>query len=89
MDKTFTEGFIFKKPKEGTPEFVRGNISIKVDEFIAFLQKHKKEDGWVNIDLLKSKEGKLYTALNNYKPKPKTDNPIVVTEDIDPKNIPF
>ncbi len=36
-EKVFAEGFIFKRPREGAPDFVKGNISIKVDEFGAFM----------------------------------------------------
>lgn len=63
----FTDGLIFKKPREGAPDFVKGAISIKVDEFKAFLDKHNN-NGWVNIDLKKSSGGKLYTQLNDWKP---------------------
>ena len=69
----FTEGFIFKKPGEHAPDFVKGEIAIKVDEFVAFLQKHKKSDGWVNLNLKKSKSGKLYTDLNNWTPPTKEE----------------
>lgn len=65
-DKIFTDGLIFKRPRAGAPDFVKANISIKVEEFVAFLQKHKKQDGWVNIDVLTSRENKLYCALNQF-----------------------
>ena len=74
QEKIFTQGFIFKRPREGAPDFVKGAISIKVDEFIDFLSKHQN-DGWVNIDLKKSREGKLYTELNTYKKKGSVKSP--------------
>jgi hypothetical protein len=64
----FTEGMIFKKPREGAPDYVKGSMSFKVDEFTAFLKKHNN-NGWVNVDLKVSKAGKLYTQLNDWKPK--------------------
>ena len=71
-------GMFFKKPIAGAPDFVKGHVSIKAQELIAFIQQHQKADGWVNIDLLKSKDGsKLYFKLNTWEPKPKeeaTDN---------------
>jgi len=77
--KVFTEGFIFKKPRVGAPDFVKGAISIKVEEFVVWLKKHQN-NGWVNIDLKMSKEGKLYTELNNFKiDAPKTDKSTFVT----------
>lgn len=64
----FTDGLIFKKPREGAPDFIKGNMSFKVNDFIAFLQKHNN-NGWVNVDLKVSKGGKLYTQLNDWKLK--------------------
>ncbi len=62
----FPEGIIFKKPKEGAPEFVRGSLSFKVEEFTKYL-KEKNNNGWVNIDILKSKSGNTYLKLNEWK----------------------
>jgi len=75
-DKIFADGMIFKKPRDGSPDFVKGSVSIKVEEFTAFIAKHNN-NGWVNLDLKKSKGGKLYLELNTWKPDssktPKTD----------------
>lgn len=42
------------------------------------------EDGWVNFDILTSKNGKKYAAIDTYKPKPKTQD-----VDVDDEIIPF
>ena len=73
----FANGIIFSKPGEKAPEFIKGKLSFKVDGAIEFLKKYKSESGWVNCDLKKSKEGKLYLALNTFKPadtNPKQDD---------------
>jgi len=55
-----------------SPDFVKGSMSVKVDEAVAFLQKHNN-NGWVNLDLLASKDNsKLYFKLNTWKPKEET-----------------
>lgn len=60
-------------------------MSIKADEAIAFIQKHTKPDGWVNLDLLASKDKtKLYFKLNTFTPKAK-DLPV----EEDPSATPF
>lgn len=64
----FVDGMIFKKPHQNAPDFVKGKISIKVHELTQFIDKHNK-DGWVNIDLKKSKGGKYYLQLDNWEPK--------------------
>lgn len=77
----FLDGFMFKRPREGAPSFVKGALSIKVDEAIAFLQKHNN-NGWVNADLLTSKDNsKLYFKLNTWKPEK--------TEDLPEEVVPF
>ena len=70
MPKTFIDGIIFKPPRENAPPFVRGSLSVKVQEFTKFCQEHQKNN-WVNIDILKSKGGKTYLALNDFVPTPK------------------
>jgi len=82
-DKIFADGFRFEKPREGAPEFVKGKLSIKVPEAIAFLTKHQTNAGWVNLDLKKSKKGTLYLELNTFTPKKQDE------DSIDPENIPF
>lgn len=66
-------GFYFDRPKEGAPEFVKGKLSIKVAEAIDLLKTHQNEAGYVNLDLLKSKEGKLYMTVNTWKPEKKEE----------------
>ena len=78
-ETVFPEGFIFKRPRAGAPDFVKGAMSIKVDEFIPFLQEHAN-NGWVNLDLLTSQKTgedgkpKLYCKLNTWKPEKKDDS---------------
>lgn len=72
-DKQFAKGFIFKRPREGSPDFVKGAMSIKVEEAIVFLRETAKGD-WVNLDLLQSKDGtKLYFTVNDWKPEAPTN----------------
>ena len=65
--KTFPEGIFYQKPRQGAPEFVRGSLSIKVADAIPFLEKNKNAQGYVNIDMLLSKDKALYLALNEWK----------------------
>jgi len=63
------DGFFFDRPSETAPEFVKGKISIKVDKAVPFLEEYANEKGYVNLDLLVSKEGKPYLKLNQWKPQ--------------------
>ena len=69
-DKTFVDGLI---PKDAKPEWMPCKLSIKVEEFVNWLAEHDN-NGWVNIDINRSKQGKLYATLNDWKPK-KVDEP--------------
>ena len=44
-----------------------GNLNIKVDEAIETLKENEK-NGWVNLDILTSKEGKPYVEVNTWTP---------------------
>lgn len=68
----FVDGMIIKKPKEGSPDFVKASISIKKEEFFPFLQKH--EGNWLNIDIKESKAGKYYAQVNTWKPEKKEES---------------
>lgn len=71
-EKIFAEGFSFKR-QENAPDFVVGRLSMKVDEAIAFLRKHEKND-WVNISIKYGRSGNPYCELDTYEPKSKTPN---------------
>ena len=68
-EKKFAKGLYANKPKQGAPDFVTSRMSFKVDDFIAFLNEHKNEKGYVNIDQLAGKEDKFNFVLNEFKPK--------------------
>ena len=83
-DKIFTNGLIVKPPRPGAPDFVKASISIKTEEFVAFLEAHTKPDGWVNIDVKESRGGKWYGELNHWSKDggaPRRQTPPVDTED--------
>lgn len=66
-DIVFVDGLEFERPREGAPEFIKGRISIHADRLTAFIAAHKNENGYLNVDLKKSKKGELYLQLNTYK----------------------
>lgn len=73
----FLEGFFFERPREGSPSFVKGRMSIQVEKAVAFLQENANEKGYVNADLLASKDNtKVYWKLNSWKPKEGGDDSI-------------
>lgn len=70
----FVEGLIVKAPHERAPDFVKAQISIKVEDLGKYLrEKFKAGNEWLNIDVKVSKGGKWYAALSNYKPKDKQE----------------
>lgn len=68
-DVIFPNGLIFKEPRSGAPEYIKGSLSVICEEFITFLRS--QSDDWVNIDLKISKSGKAYAQLNTWKPETK------------------
>lgn len=65
-EKIFADGFVFKR-NEKAPEFVIGRMSIKVEEAIAFIQKHQ-DNGWVNLGVKQARTGNYYVELDTFKP---------------------
>ena len=66
-EKIFAEGFSFKR-SDNAPEFVIGRLSIKTEEATAFMEANNK-NGWVNLNLKKSKGGTYYLELDTFEPK--------------------
>jgi hypothetical protein len=89
-EKKLLKGIYFDRPREGAPDFVKGRMSIKVEDAVAFLQENKNEAGYVNADLLVSKDGqKLYFTLNDWKPEKKAGGIEYPSEEINPSDVPF
>lgn len=68
----FVDGLFVKAPHPNAPDFVKAQISIKVEDLGKWLRaKYKAGDEWVNIDVKEAKSGKWYAAVSTYKPKEK------------------
>jgi len=66
-DKEFPQGIRVKAPHEKSPEFVKGQISIRVAEFQEWLSKQPNE--WVNLDIKQARTGNYYVELDSFEPK--------------------
>ena len=95
QEKNFAKGFIFKRnPK--SPDFVVGNISVKVDEFIAWLKANESK-GWVNMKVNTAKSGSIYTELDTWTkdaqaqaPEPTIVTPVFnSTPEVNDDDLPF
>ena len=64
-DVQFPEGISIKDPHANAPDCVKGSISIKKAEIIPFLEKRSE---WTNLDIKRSKGGKLYLSINDFTP---------------------
>ena len=63
-EKVFTQGLFVNEPRQ---DFIKYSISIKVEEFKAFLDTQVNEKGYVNIDFFNSRNtGKDYGCVNTY-----------------------
>ena len=72
MEKIYAKG-LFAKRNERAPEFVICGLSVKTDDFIQFLKENTNDKGYVNLQILKSKDkGTLYAVLDTFEPKANT-----------------
>ena len=84
----FPAGLFAKAPRAGSPDFVKGSISIKREELMGWLAS--KEGEWINLDIKVSKNDKYYAQVNTWKPNFKRDG---YSEDVAPEfkdsDVPF
>lgn len=66
-DNKFIPGLFFKDPHENAPDFVMAKGSIKVADLRGWLAEQGGE--WVNFDLKRSREGKPYAQIDDWKPQ--------------------
>ena len=65
-DIEFPAGLMVKAKHANAPEYVICKISIRREELIEWLQG--KDGDWINLDVKESKGGKLYAAVDTWKP---------------------
>lgn len=65
-DAKFVPGLFFKDKHENAPDFVVCKGSIKVADMASFLAS--RDDEWINFDLKRSRDGRLYAAVDDWKP---------------------
>ena len=71
-EKKYAKG-LFAKRNEKAPEFVVCSLSCKTDEFVQFLKENTNEKGYVNLQVLKSRDkGTIYAVLDTFEPKANT-----------------
>ena len=69
MEKFYAKG-LFAKRNEKAPEFVVCSLSFITDEFMQFLKENTNDKGYVNLQVLKSREkGTIYAILDTFEPK--------------------
>jgi hypothetical protein len=71
-ERVFADGFRFER-KEGAPEYVVGRLSLKIDEAVAFINKHANANGWINLSVMIGRSGNPYVELDTYEPKQSTE----------------
>ncbi len=70
--KVFAKG-LWAKRHDKAPDFVIASLSFKTEDFAQFLKEHTNDKGYVNLQILKSKEhGKFNATLDTFVPKSQT-----------------
>lgn len=64
-DITFVNGLIPKR-NDNAPDYAICKLAVKKSELIPFLNEQSGD--WVNMEVMRSKAGKLYTKLDTYEP---------------------
>jgi hypothetical protein len=86
-EKVLAKGIYVEKPSTNAPDWVIAKVSFKMSDALPFLQQHENKAGYVNLDVLMTKDGsKFYAALNQFEPK-KPDS--LQSSDVNEEEIPF
>ena len=86
MENKFIKGLFVNKPSEKAPDFVKAKVSISADSFIPYLKDNVNGKGYINFDILESKDGKYYAKLDDFKPNTEIE---VKSTDLDLSDCPF
>ena len=90
-EQILPQGIRFFPKNDKAPDFVLGTLVVTLDDLTQFFQdrsdllteyNNKKQ---LKLQLLRSKEGKLYAAVDTFKPQPKDTAPqqaAVVDDDL-------
>lgn len=74
-EKKYVSGFRFFERKDNQPDFVLGEMLLTPLDLLAWANDNKDKCSEYNskvqikMQVLKSKDGKVYCKLNDYKPK--------------------
>jgi hypothetical protein len=68
-DKEFLNGLVVKI-RENQPEFVLCNLSIRVEDLIATLERERGAE-WLNAVIKRGRSGKYYAEIDRWKPTEK------------------
>ena len=69
-EKEFPKGLFVSAPRSGAPDFVKGRISIRIEDFLEYLSM--KDGDWLRIDIKqgykKDEQGnpKWYSQVDNW-----------------------
>lgn len=89
QEKKFIEG-LYTSRRENAPDFVLANLSFKTDRFIEWLKNNTNAKGYCNVDVLKLRDGAVYSKHNDWKPKENTQNDnFEIPNEIKVEDLPF
>jgi hypothetical protein len=75
-EQIYPKGLRVWPPRENAPDFVKGKISIHLETFQEWAQKHLDDKGFIAFDLKEGRDG-IYASLNIWKrdavPQPRVD----------------
>ena len=68
-EKKFAEGLYFNEPREGSPEWILGSISVEPKRFTECMRaNYDPNEKYLKIDFKMGKSGKPYAEINTWKP---------------------
>ena len=89
-EKIYPKGMWFNKKHEKAPDFIRGKISIKVDDFLNWVNDSPhliNQKGYMNFQMLEGGKEGIYLQVDTYGLTPTVKPPTMDEEDLG--SVPF
>ena len=87
MEKKFIDGLYVDVKTTQYGDIIK--LSFNCERFNAFMKQNMNEKGYINVDILSTREGKKYAVLNEFKPQQSAPQSPVIDNEPEGDDLPF
>ena len=87
MEKKFIDGLYVNVKTTQYGDIIK--LSFNYEKFNVFMKQNMNEKGYINVDILSTKEGKKYAVLNEFKPQQSAPQSPAIDNEPEGDDLPF